>query len=253
MDRREHHRVQLRLPARLRWTTPFGQKIEICHTVNVSRGGVLVPCQEAHVEGMLLWVTFPYDPAISYGQPEISAKVVRFVGSAQQAMGDARTNANGARRMLGVGERESVAATAGKASGAAPQLLEASHTLVAALRFEVARRHRANSNGNGHRREVERRASPRQQLAVPVRVRPEHVPWFEETMTIDCCAEGLKFRSNREYTPGQFLVISFESADNSPWPVAAELVLMVARIEKMPQSPALNVAVCRSGQFSLRF
>jgi hypothetical protein len=252
MDRREHHRVQLRLPARLRWATPFGQKIEICQTVNVSRGGALVPCEEAHVEGMSLWVTFPYDPAISYGQPEISAKVVRFVGSAQQAMGDAGTNANGARRMFSVGERQSIA-TAGKASGAAPQLLEASHTRVAALRFEVTRRHRANSNGNGHRREVERRASPRQQLAVPVRVRPEHVPWFEETMSIDCCAEGLKFRSNREYTPGQFLVISFESADNSPWPVATELVLMVARIEKMPQSPALNVAVCRSGQFSLRF
>src|ERR1700688_3551754 len=59
MDRRKHHRVQLRLPARLRWTTPFGQKTEVCETVNVSRGGLLVPCQEVHAEGMPLWVTFP--------------------------------------------------------------------------------------------------------------------------------------------------------------------------------------------------
>jgi hypothetical protein len=100
---------------------------------------------------------------------------------------------------------------------------------------------------------VERRANARQQLAVPIQVRPEHVPWFEETMTIDCSAEGLKFRSNREYSPGEYLVISFESVDTSPWQVAAELVLMVARVERMSESPALNVAVCRSRQFSFRF
>ena len=79
MDRREHHRVQLRLPARLRWTTPFGQKTEVCGTVNVSRGGLLVPCQEAHAGGMSLWVTFPYDATVAYGQPEVLAKVVRSV------------------------------------------------------------------------------------------------------------------------------------------------------------------------------
>src|ERR1700683_3756894 len=77
MDRREHHRVQLRLPARLRWTTPFGQKTEVCGTVNVSRGGLLVPCQEAHAEGTSLWVTIPYDAAHPYGQTEILARVAR--------------------------------------------------------------------------------------------------------------------------------------------------------------------------------
>jgi hypothetical protein len=122
---------------------------------------------------------------------------------------------------------------------------------VAALRFEIApRRH---VNGNGHKREIERRMATRQPVAVPIRVRPEHVPWFEETMTVDCSAEGLRFRSNREYTPGQFLVVSFENADTSPWPVVGELVLMVVRIEREPESPALNVAVCRSQQFAFRF
>ena len=79
MDRRDHHRVQLRLPARLRWTTPFGQKTEVCTTVDVSRGGVLVPCREPHAEGMPLWVTFPYDNSLIVGQPEVFARVVRAV------------------------------------------------------------------------------------------------------------------------------------------------------------------------------
>src|SRR5580692_2125205 len=77
MDRREHHRVQLRLPARLRWTTPFGQKTEVCASVDVSRGGMLVPCREPHAEGMTLWVTFPFDTSLTVGQPEVLARVVR--------------------------------------------------------------------------------------------------------------------------------------------------------------------------------
>jgi hypothetical protein len=72
-------------------------------------------------------------------------------------------------------------------------------------------------------------------------------------MTIDCSAEGLKFRSNREYSPGEFLVVSFESTGTSPWPGAAESLLMVTRVEREPESPALNIAVCRSQQFSFKF
>ena len=262
MDRRAHHRVQLRLPARLRWTTPLGQKTEVCHTVNVSRSGALVPCQEAHTEGRSLWVTFPYDAAIPSAQPEILAKVVRFLGPAAATM-HAKSNGNGAVREVGSGDRDNDATNsektsagktnAGKTADSALRSSDGSLAAIVALHFEVAPRHRSNGNGNGYRREVERRANARQQLAVPIQVRPEHVPWFEETMTIDCSAEGLKFRSNREYRPGEYLVISFESVDTSPWQVAAELVLMVARVERMSESPALNVAVCRSRQFSFRF
>jgi hypothetical protein len=248
MDRREHHRVQLRLPTRLRWTTPFGQKTEVCDTVNVSRGGVLVPCREAHGEGMSLWVTFPYDASIAYGQPEILARVVRSVGAAQFA---GPANGNGGGRgdpfeELSLGERAATAAAATLHTGG-------ERTPAVALRFEVEKQRYLNGNGNGHKREIERRLSPRQKLAVPVRVRPEHVPWFEETMTMDCSGEGLRFRSNREYTPGEFLVISFENADTSPWSMAGEMILIVVRIEREPESPALNVAVCRSRQFSFRF
>ena len=261
MDRRAHHRVQLRLPARLRWTTPLGQKTEVCHTVNVSRSGALVPCQEAHAEGKSLWVTFPYDAAISSAQPEILAKVVRVLGPAAATM-RAKSNGNGANREVGGRDGDNDAinvgkTNAGKTADSALHSSDGSFAGIVALRFEIAPRHRSNGNGNGngngYHREVERRANARQQLAVPIQVRPEHVPWFEETMTIDCSAEGLKFRSNREYSPGEYLVISFESVDTSPWQVASELVLMVARVERTSESPALNVAVCRSRQFSFRF
>jgi hypothetical protein len=251
MDRRAHHRVQLRLPARLRWTTPLGQKTEVCHTVNVSRSGALVPCQEAHAEGRSLWVTFPYDAAISSAQPEILAKVVRFLGPVAAAL-LAKSNGNGANREGGR-DRDNHATNTGKTADSVLHSSDNSFAGIVALRFEIAPRHRSNGNGNGYHREVERRANVRQELAVPIQVRPEHVPWFEETMTIDCSADGLKFRSNREYSPGEYLVISFESVDTSPWQVAAELVLMVARIERTSESAALNVAVCRSRQFSFRF
>jgi hypothetical protein len=244
MDRREHHRVQLRLPARLRWTTPFGQKTEVCETVNVSRGGLLVPCQDSHAQGKSLWVTFPYDAAMTYGQPEILAKVMRSI-PAGKTTGRENEKDHDRENPSSAGSALDLSSTVGLPKGRQPQLV--------ALRFQISPRRHVNGNSNGSKREVERRLSTREQLAVPVRVRPEHVPWFEETMTIDCSVEGLRFRSNREYTPGQYLVISFESPDASPWPAWSETSLMVVRVEREPQSPALHVAVCRSQQFSFQF
>lgn len=204
MDRREHRRVQLRLPARLRWTTPFGQKTEICETLNVSRDGILVPCKENHAAGVALWVTFPYDASLRDGQPEVLAKVVR-------------------------------AANAGEAvSQQGP---------AAALRFEIAP-HRL-SNGNGHVRAVERRASPRRRLALPIHVRPGNMPWFEEAMTVDVSEEGLLFLSSREHEPGHSLFVSFEPSAAVPWSTGTEVVSVVVRVEPVPQSPVLAVAIRR--------
>src|SRR5262245_16967833 len=103
MDRREHYRVQLRIPARLRWTTPLGRTTEICETLNVSRGGLLVPCKENHATSMPLWVTFPYDATLPFGQPEVLARVVRSelvatriaAGSAGGDAGRAQSNSAG--------------------------------------------------------------------------------------------------------------------------------------------------------------
>ena len=211
MDRREHHRAQLRLPVRIRWNTPFGQKTELCKTLDISRGGLLVPSDETHAPGIPLWVTFPYDASAADGQPEMLAKVVR-VGEA--------SNRNGR-----------------KPSNGAP------HERAMGLHFALP--FRFETNGNGHTKERERRNSPRRPLALPVRVRPEHIPWFEEAMTIDVSAHGLRFLSTREYQGGQRLLISFEPTALAPWPASSETAANVVRIELMPDSAALAVIVAR--------
>ena len=211
MDRREHHRAQLSLPVRIRWNTPFGQKTEVCKTLDISRGGLLVPCQETHAAGVPLWVTLPYDTSLGDGQPEMLAKVVR--------VGPAR-NGNGSK------------STGESASGQA-----------VALHFALPPR--AQSNGNSREKEQERRESPRRALALPVRVRPERVPWFEEAMTMDVSAHGLRFLSSREYQEGDRLLISFETVTSAPWPITSETAARVLRIETVPESAALAVTIVR--------
>ncbi len=243
MDRREHHRVQLRIPTRLRWTTPLGQQTEVCETVNVSRGGLLVPCKENHAAGISLWVTFPYDASMPFGQPEVLARVVRSSRSghtvlledgreAVPAGGEVSETKNGSHN----GEQNGTSNGAKNGAGSGNPCCSA----AAALRFEIAPH--ATTNGNSHR-EIERRTSPRRALAVPIRVRPESVPWFEETMTLDFSRESLRFLSNREYQPGEHLIVSFEEPATSPWPSAGEVRSLVVRIDGVPQTPALAVTV----------
>src|SRR5260370_42677687 len=77
MDSRRHRRVRMRLPARLRWTTPLGQKIELAETIDASRSGLLLSTRETHSCGTSVWFTFPYDASLRDGQPEVAAHVVR--------------------------------------------------------------------------------------------------------------------------------------------------------------------------------
>jgi hypothetical protein len=313
MDRREHHRVQLRLPARLRWTTPFGQKTEVCTTVDASRGGVLVPCREPHAEGMPLWVTFPYDNSLMVAQPEILARVVRTIvvvrddvakkkngngnghgnghnnghhkngnganGHSGNGNGNGHKNGNGnghghhhddsagafrspsATEAAAVesargasGEREESSTATAVAARGSDVAIAAEFSTLLALRFEIApSRQIASAHAIVPLRDVERRATPRRPFAVPVRVRTERMPWFEETMTVDCSSDGLRFRSNREYTYGEFLVVSFESAAISPWLGVTESLLRVVRIESEADVAELQIAVCRTQQFSFPF
>jgi hypothetical protein len=306
MDRRDHHRVQLRLPARLRWTTPFGQKTEVCASVDVSRGGMLVPCREPHAEGATLWVTFPFDASLTVGQPEVLARVVRAVvvraaaasvaekrkngnGNGHHANGNGSNghggngNGNGHKNGNGNGHHgdraavfrspsateaaalesgrevsdehaDAVADTASAAERGVEVALAQEFWTLLALRFEIdPPRQRALSHAIVPLRDVERRAAPRRPFVVPVRVRTEQMPWFEETMTIDCSSDGLRFRSNREYARGEFLFVSFEGAATSPWQGVTESLLRVVRIESEPDVAELRVAVCRTQQFAFRF
>jgi hypothetical protein len=213
MDRREHHRAKLRLPARLRWTGPFGQKTELCETLNISRSGMLVPCEEFHAAGVSLWVTFPYDASLPDGQPEVVARVVRSTRAGEFAPGYAVRNAD-----------------------VCPQP-------AAALHFEVAPH--AGANGNGHFAEHERRASPRRRLALPMHARLEDVPWFEEAMTVDVSAEGVLFLGSREYQAGQYLLVSFGASAFAPWPAAGEFRCVVVHVEFVSRSSALAVGIRR--------
>jgi hypothetical protein len=180
---------------------------------------------------MTLWVTLPYDASVAYGQPEILARVVRSAIADQNGH-----SGNGVGELASVnGGKTALAREVENANGV--------YVTAAALRFEIAPR--PASNGNGHRRELERRASPRRPLALPVRVRPEHVPWFEETMTLDISGEGLRFLSSREYKSGQHLIVSFEPGVSSPWPAAEEFRSLVVRVDPVPQSSALAITVYR--------
>ena len=210
MDRREHHRAQLRLPVRIRWNTPFGQKTEVCKTLDISRGGLLVPCEETHAPGVPLWVTFPFDTSLGTGQPEMLAKVV--------SIRPAR-NGNGTKPSVDASEQ------------------------AVALHFALP--FRPEGNGNGQPTERERRNSPRRPLAIPIRVRPPHIPWFEEAMTIDISAQGLRFLSSREYQKGDSLLVSFAPAAPAPWPTASETAARVLRIERIPATAALAVTISR--------
>jgi hypothetical protein len=76
---RRHPRAQLQLPVRIRWRGPFGMRLEVTHTFDVSREGLLVyrvdPC-ELHTR---VWVAFPFDSAAAMTpQPETPARVVRI-------------------------------------------------------------------------------------------------------------------------------------------------------------------------------
>jgi hypothetical protein len=236
MDSREHRRVRMRLPARLRWTTPFGQKIELVETIDVSRRGVLVSASEPHTPGVPLWVTFPYDSSLREGQPEMSARIVRC---------DERLEPIRAANGPGNVQKESASVEQYYAktypTNRALAVCDASATFAVAIQFEEHAH--SFSNGNGHLHEPERRGGQRRALAVPVRVRPQMIPWFEEAMTIDFSATGLRFRSHREYAPGDYLGVVFKESTPSLWHGTGEFRSQVVRVVPAPDDFALDVSV----------
>src|SRR6266568_4412253 len=219
MDSRHHRRVRMRLPARLRWTTPFGQKIELVNTIDVSRSGLLVSAKDPHTPGVTVSVTFPYDASLFDGQPEVLARVVRC----EEVLEVIRSN--NAREKVEMG------------------IPDAPATFAVAFHFEEQTHN--SSNGNARPREPERRGSMRRALAIPVRVHPQRIPWFEEAMAIDVSAKGMRFRTQREYSLGDRLKIAFQDPASAPWHGAGEFLSEVVRVSDVPGSIALDVSVCR--------
>jgi PilZ domain len=203
MVSRAYRRVRMRLLARLRWTSPFAQKIEVTETIDVSRGGLLLSSREPHAPGVPVWVTFPYDASLREGQPEVPARVMRC---------------------------EQPSATPVHFS--------------LAIQFDAKARYACN--GNGAPRDPERRRSGRRSLAMPIRVRPENVPWFEEAMSLDFSPRGMCFRSQREYATGELLRITLETASSASWPGSGEFRAKVVRVAPIANDVAVDVGVCRA-------
>jgi hypothetical protein len=238
MDSREQRRVRMRLPVRLRWTTPFGQKIEFGETIDVSRRGLLVSSKQPHTAGVPLWVTFPYDSTLGDGQPEMSARIVRC-----KEVPEVIRAANAHEKVQT--EIASAAVRSAKLDQIARALAICDAPSTFAVAIQLEEHANASSNGNCHRNEPERRSSPRRALAVPVRVRPEPIPWFEEAMTIDFSTEGMRFRSHREYGLGDYLKVAFEDSAHTPWHGTGEFRSKVVRVANALDTIALDVIVCR--------
>jgi len=213
MQRRQHLRVRLRLPARLRWSAPLGQRTDRCETINVSRGGLLLACNEAHGAGHPLWVTFPFDPDDSGAQPETLARVVRCAPSPDQ--------------------------NEGPSPGRSPSRLPA--PWIVAMHFEGAAHSQSRRNGGVEATRSQNGGGSK--IALAIRVRPEHIPWYEEAMTIEVSPDKLKFVTNREYTFGQRLLVSFVSGSELPWAGDVEWTTKVTGIEMEAGSNLLCVTV----------
>ncbi|HYL85856.1 MAG TPA: hypothetical protein VE263_16635 [Candidatus Angelobacter sp.] len=228
----------MRLPARLRWSMPFGQKIELCESLDVSRGGLRLSTKEPHDAGVPLWVTFPHDVTALDGQPEVLAHVVRC-GEILETIRAENLRENLQTESASERERSAKLGQLARPIG----ICDAPATFAVAIRFETEP-HPAG-NGNRPRHEPERRGGTRRLLAVPVRVRPEHVPWFEEAMTLDFSPRGMRFRGHREYAMGDLLKIALQDAATSPWVGAGEFRAAVVRVSPAPDVISLDISVSR--------
>jgi hypothetical protein len=212
MEHRAHRRAPLRLPVRLRWSTPFGQLTEICETRDASRGGLLLHCSRNHAQGSSVWVAFPHDPSLADVQPEVPARVLR---SGQLREPQTPTEPGGG-------------------------------VYFAALQYCMAATRKFNGNARDGRRD--RRGAQRRAISMPVRIRGASALWPEEAMTTDVSEDGLRFLTPREYTPGQRVAVAFAPGAFVPWhslPANVEAMARVVHVRNRPHAVLLEVSVER--------
>ncbi|MGD0956554.1 MAG: PilZ domain-containing protein [Candidatus Acidiferrales bacterium] len=83
VELRKHPRARLGLPARIRWLGPLGMRLEVRHTIDVSREGLLFRRDEPCEPRARVWVAFPFDAAAAtFVQTETPARIARVEASA---------------------------------------------------------------------------------------------------------------------------------------------------------------------------
>ena len=173
VERRLHPRALLSLPVRLRWLGTLGLESEPSETLDVGRGGLLVSSREPRVEGSFVWITFPFDSAAFFVEPETSAQVARSktTPSGGCIAGIAFGNGSGHPRQAGDSD--------------------------------------VSPNGNtGDRPPVRnRRRHVRTSLALPIRIRGADASWPDDAMTMDISKTGLLFCTLRVYEVGDLVAL----------------------------------------------
>ena len=97
--------------------------------------------------------------------------------------------------------------------------------------------------GNGKKGVAEKRNGAGKNFALPIRVRPLHIPWHEEAMTTEIAPDKVRFVTNREYTFGERLLVSFVARSDAPWHGDEEWEGEVTGIEIEAGSDAVLVTV----------
>jgi len=188
--------------------------------------------------GVTVWVTFPHDASLSDGQPEIPARVVRC----DEVLEVIRA-ANARERVPSANASEQERSAKLHQLPRASAFSDAPATFAVAFQFES--QPSSSLNGHAQRSESERRNRVRKALAIPIRVHPEQIPWFEEAMTLEVSEKGMRFRSQREYASGDRLKIAFANPASAPWHGNGEFLCEVVRITPILGSAALEVSVFR--------
>lgn len=109
---------------------------------------------------------------------------------------------------------------------------------------------KARGNANGSRGEQrqrhERRYEFRTIIAIPVWVRPEYLPWSEETMTLDASANGLRLVTTREYACGEQLYVRFRDIAPVGWRADREQGVRVIRMAGIGGGVSMEAAIRRN-------
>jgi hypothetical protein len=82
-------------------------------------------------------------------------------------------------------------------------------------------------------------------VSLPIRVRPRHILWPEEAMTLEVSADKVRFVSNREYSPGETLFVKFVNEDAKPWQGTGNIPAQIVNVERLPHSTSLVITLKR--------